>query len=313
MERNFLITWVFPGQGSQSVGMGAGEALPTVETWETARDVLGWDLRSVCLHGPAELLASTSVAQPAILTGSVAAARALESTGLIPDLVAGHSVGELAALVVARALTFEDALRVVTVRAGAMARAGEDRPGSMTALIGMPAERVAAICSETPGIVVVANVNTADQIVISGEEDAVRIAGESARAAGCRRVIPLAVSVAAHSPLMSPAAEELERALASVTLLEPVIPFASCISGRFLSAPDEIKRELVRAMTDPVDWPGCVQALRTAGTDLFVEVGPGRVLSGLVRRIASDARISSVADETEAIALAHDLAAGVTG
>ena len=308
-----MISWVFPGQGSQSVGMATGEAQPAAETWETAREILGWDLRSVCMHGPAELLASTTVAQPAILTASVAAARALEATGLIPDLVAGHSVGELAALVVARALTFEDALRVVTVRAGAMARAGEDRPGSMAAVIGMPAGRVATICSETPGIVVVANVNTADQIVISGEESAVRAAGESARAAGARRVIPLAVSVAAHSPLMRPAAEELERALASVTLLEPAIPFASCITGYFVSAPEEIKRELARAMTNPVDWPACVETLHVAGTDLFVEVGPGRVLSGLVRRIVPDARIASVPDESGAISLAQNLAAGVIG
>lgn len=306
-----MISWVFPGQGSQSVGMGVGEAQPAIETWEIAREILGWDLRSVCLHGPAELLAGTTVAQPAILTASVAAARALEATGLMPDLLAGHSVGELAALVVARALTFEDALRVVTVRAGAMARAGEVRPGHMAALIGLPADRVTTICLETPGVVVVANVNTADQIVISGEEEAVRIAGESARAAGARRVIPLAVSVAAHSPLMSPAAEELERALASVTLLEPSIPFASCITGDFVSAPDEIKRDLLRAMTDPVDWVACVKTLRTAGTDLFVEVGPGRVLSGLVRRIVPDARVASVSDETEAISLAHDLSAGV--
>jgi len=308
-----LISWVFPGQGSQSVGMATGEAQPAAETWATAREILGWDLRSVCIQGPSELLASTMVAQPAILTSSVAAARALEATGLIPDLVAGHSVGELAALVASRALTFEDALREVMERAGAMARAGEERPGSMAAIIGMPADRVAAICSETPGVVVVANVNTADQIVISGEENPVRVAGESARAAGARRVIPLAVSVAAHSPLMLPAAEELEHALESVTLLEPVIPFASCISGRFLSAPDEIKRELVRAMTDPVDWPACVKTLRTAETDLFVEVGPGRVLSGLVRRVVPDARIASVSDESAAISLAHDLAAGVIG
>jgi [acyl-carrier-protein] S-malonyltransferase len=308
-----LISWVFPGQGSQAVGMATGEAQPAVETWGTAREILGWDLRSVCMHGPAELLSSTTVAQPAILTASVAAARALEATGLIPDLVAGHSVGELAALVVARALTFEDALRVVTVRASAMARAGEDLPGSMAAIIGMPADRVATICSETPGIVVVANVNTGDQIVISGEEVAVRAAGESARAAGARRVIPLAVSVAAHSPLMTSAAEQLARALASVTVLEPSIPFVSCLSGRFVGSPEEIKSELVRAMTHPVDWPACVQALRTAGSELFVEVGPGRVLSGLIRRIVPDIRTASVPDESAAISLAHDLSAGVIG
>jgi [acyl-carrier-protein] S-malonyltransferase len=291
--------------------MAPGEAQPAVETWATARDILGWDLRSVCVHGPEELLATTTVAQPAILTASVAAARALEATGLIPDLVAGHSVGELAALVVARAITFEDALRIVGVRAGAMARAGEDRPGSMAAIIGMPADRVATICSETPGVVVVANVNTADQIVISGEEGAVQVAGESARAAGARRVIPLAVSVAAHSPLMASAAEELARALESVIVLEPSIPFASCLSGRFVGSPEEIKFELARAMTHPVDWPACVEALRMAGTDLFVEVGPGQVLSGLVRRIAPDARTASVPNESGAISLAHDLAAGV--
>jgi [acyl-carrier-protein] S-malonyltransferase len=293
--------------------MADGEALPATETWETARRVFGWDLRSVCRHGPAELLASTTVAQPAILTASVAAARALEATGSTPDLVAGHSVGELAALVCARALTFEDALHVVTVRAGAMARAGESHHGGMAALIGLPAERVKDICARTPGVVVVANVNTADQIVISGEDAAVRVAAESARAAGARRVIPLAVSVAAHSPLMRPAAEELERALETVRLLEPVVPFVSCISGDFVGHPDEIKRELVRAMTEPVVWPACVETLLAAGTDLFVEVGPGRVLSGLIRRIARDARIASVPDERAAISFAHERTAEVIG
>jgi [acyl-carrier-protein] S-malonyltransferase len=309
-----VIAWMFPGQGSQSVGMAAGlDAEPAAQTWQSAREILGWDLRSVCLHGPTELLGSTEVAQPAILAASVAAAGALEATGLLPDLVAGHSAGEFAALVVARAMSFEDALRVIIVRAQAMAEAGKKAAGGMAALLGLPAERVREICSETPGVVGLANVNTSDQVVISGEAGAVRAAIENARDAGARRAIPLAVSVAAHSPLMTAAAAKLERAISSVGLLEPVIPFVSSITGDFARSPDEIRRNLVRAMTDPVDWPACIGTLRKAGADLFVEVGPGRVLSGLVRRILPDARVASVADEASAVTLAHELAAGVNG
>ncbi|HEV2685960.1 MAG TPA: ACP S-malonyltransferase, partial [Actinomycetota bacterium] len=258
-----------------------------------------WDVRA------ADKLDSTEVAQPAILAASVAAARALEASGMLPDLVAGHSVGELAALVVARALPFEDALRVVVARANAMGA----HPGSMAAVLGLTPDVVETVCAGIDGTVVVANVNAPGQVVISGEQPSVHAAIPVLKKAGARKVIPLAVSVAAHSPLMEPAKVALARALRDVQLNAPSIPFASCTEGRFLTEPSEIKDALIQALTRRVDWPACVTTVHKAGTDLFVEVGPGRVLTGLNKRIVPDARATSVGSHAEAIALANELAA----
>lgn len=306
-----MIAWTFPGQGSQFVGMGAKlEAQAARDAWVTAHEVLGWDLRSACVAGPEEVLGQTEIAQPAILVASVAAARSLESSGLLPDLVAGHSVGEFAALVAARSLALEDALFAVKIRAEAMARAGRAEHGGMAAVIGLPADILEEVCRRVPGIVGIANVNGPDQVVLSGEYGALLAAGEAARDAGARRVVPLAVSVAAHSPLMATAAEHLRRALDAVTLLAPIIPFASSVAGRFLEDPAEIRASLVRALTGPMSWPACVRALQQEGADLFVEVGPGRVLSGLTRRIIPDARVVSVGDDASAVEFARSLASG---
>lgn len=308
-----MIAWVFPGQGSQFVGMGAGLDTPAArEVFAIAGAVLGKDLRAICLNGPAELLDSTEVSQPAILTVSVAAARSLEASGVLPDLVAGHSVGEFAALVAAHAIAFEEALRVVAARAEAMGRAGRSTPGRMAAVVGLPVERVAELCERSHGIVSVATVNTADQVVISGEVAAVEAVGEAARAAGARRVIPLAVSVAAHSPLMATAAEALREELARISILSPLVPYASCVSGRVEEHPEEIARLLAAGVTHTVNWPACVGALRHAGADTFVEVGPGTVVSGLVRRIVPDARVVSVGSDADVAALERDVASGVT-
>jgi len=304
-----MIGWVFPGQGSQFVGMSEGlNDGPARATWETARGVLGWDVFSVCAHGPAELLDTTEVAQLAILATSVAAQQAIESTGLLPDMVAGHSVGEFAALVAARAMSFEDALTVVRVRGEAMAAAGRSHDGGMAALIGLDAEKATRVCRTLEGSVVVANINAPGQVVISGEREAVAAAIEAARAAGARKVIPLSVSVAAHSPLMREAAAALERALESVALSRPAIPFASSTEGRFVQEPDEIRKALVSALTSPVDWPRCMQAMSNAGARAFVEVGPGPVLTGLNKRIVPDADLTAVGSHAEAVALANHLA-----
>jgi [acyl-carrier-protein] S-malonyltransferase len=305
-----LIAWVFPGQGSQFVGMSDGlDEQPARATWETARSFLGWDVSSVCAHGPKELLDATEVAQIAILTASVATQHAIEATGLLPDLVAGHSVGEFAALVAARSLAFEDALQVVKIRGEAMAAAGAQHDGGMAALIGLDAADARAVCDRTHGTVVVANVNGPGQVVISGERDAVTAASEAARAAGARKVIPLAVSVAAHSPLMAEAARALHDALAAVVISPPAIPFVSSTEGRTLHEPEEIRAALVLALTRSVDWPRCVSAMHEAGARAFVEVGPGRVLSGLNKRIVSDAYIASVGNHVEAVGLANELVA----
>jgi len=304
-----MIAWVFPGQGSQFVGMSDGvNDGPARARWEAARGLLGWDVFSVCAHGPAELLDTTEVAQLAILTTSVAAQQAIEATGLLPDMVAGHSVGEFAALVAARALSFEDAVSVVRVRGEAMAAAGREHDGGMAALIGLSADEAAKVCDSVRSSVVVANINAPGQVVISGERDAVATAIEAARAAGARKAIPLTVSVAAHSPLMRDAAPALERALARISISQPAIPFASSTEGRFIEEPDEIRGALVRALTSPVDWPRCMDAMSRSGARAFVEVGPGHVLTGLNKRIVSDAYLTAVGNHDEAIALANHLA-----
>lgn len=303
---------MFPGQGSQTVGMAAGlDAEPAMAVWDEARAVLGWDVRALCLDGEVGTLAKTEVAQPAILTTSIAAAAALEATGMLPDLVAGHSVGEFAALVVARAMSFEDALRTVSVRAEAMGRAGAACPGTMAAVLGLDVGAVEAVCAGIDGVAVVANVNTADQIVISGERDAVAEAGRAAKAAGARRVLPLQVSVAAHSPLMEPARLDVERAIRSATILDPAIAFASSVTATILDTEVQVSRTLAQGVTSRVEWLGCVTTMRAAGVEAFVEVGPGTVLGGLVRRIAPEAAVVSVADQRAAVNLSKGLATGV--
>ena len=305
-----MIAWIFPGQGSQFVGMGAHLSSEAArETFADARDVLGWDVRSVCRDGPSEVLGETEVSQPAILTVSVAVAETLRSAGSTPDLVAGHSVGEFAALVAARAMSFEDALRAVTTRARAMARAGREHPGGMAAILGFPFEDVEQACGTARGTVTVAAINAATQIVVSGERDAVDHVAEAARSAGARRVISLDVSVAAHSPLMEAAADELRRALEHVAIEVPVVPFVSCVSGNREEDPRRIARLLCAALTGPVRWVDSVHVLRAAGATRFLEIGPGRVLSGLVRSILPEADVAAAGDD-DAIAL---LAGELTG
>lgn len=306
-----MIAWIFPGQGSQSVGMGghlSGDAAR--EIFAEARDVLGWDVRSVCIEGPSDLLGATEVSQPAILTVSVAAAESLRAAGSIPDVVAGHSVGEFAALVAARAMSLEDALRAVTARASAMAGAGRDRAGGMAAILGLELDDVERACSTAGGMVSVAAVNAATQIVVSGERDAVDRAAEAARAAGARRVIPLDVSVAAHSPLMETAADGLKRALRHVSIAPPVVPFVSCVSGSPEADPFEISGLLCEAMTRPVRWVETVHALDAAGTTRFLEIGPGRVLSGLVRSILPQPDVASIGDDDAIELLTGELTGG---
>ena len=279
-------------------------------TFADARDVLGWDVRSVCIDGPADALGETEVSQPAILTVSVAVAESLRATGSTPDLVAGHSVGEFAALVVAGAISFEDALRAVTVRASAMARAGRERPGGMAAILGLSHEDVENACGIAPGFVSVATINAPTQIVVSGERHAVELVTEAARAAGARRVIPLDVSVAAHSPLMETAAQELRRVLEQVSIHPPAVPFVSCGSGGPAADPGEIAGLLCAALTRPVRWVETVHALCAAGAGRFVEVGAGRVLSGLVRSILSEPDVTPIGDDDAIELLAGELTGG---
>ncbi|MEX2558167.1 MAG: ACP S-malonyltransferase [Actinomycetota bacterium] len=308
-----MIAWIFPGQGSQFVGMGAHLSSDAArETFADARDVLGWDVRSVCVDGPSEALGETQVSQPAILTLSVAIAESLRATGSSPDVVAGHSVGEFAVLVAARAMSFEDALRTVTARARAMARAGRERPGGMAAILGLSLQDVERACAAARGVVSVAGINAPTQIVVSGECDAVDQVAEAARTSGARRVIPLDVSVAAHSPLMETAADELRRALEHVSIHSPAVPFVSCVSGSPAADPSEIAGLLCAALTRPVRWVETVHALRAAGTSRFLEIGPGRILSGLVRSILPEPEpdAAAIGDDDGIELLAGELTGG---
>jgi [acyl-carrier-protein] S-malonyltransferase len=300
-----MIAWIFPGQGSQAAGMAAKLESPAAfGVFESAGEAIGWNVRAACVEWSDEQLAPTVVAQPAILATSLAAAATLAERGLQPDLVAGHSVGELAALVVAGCLEPRDACRLVGIRATAMAGAGEAQAGSMAAILGLDPETVADLCASAIGEVVVANINAPGQVVVSGESAAVAIVCASARAAGARRVIPLNVSVAAHSPAMRPAEDALRDALGGVEIRAPHVPFFSCSAAARLHDPRSIAASLAAGITRPVRWTETVGAMTAAGADHFVEVGPGEVLTGLIRRIAPDARTAHVGSDAEVESLA---------
>lgn len=297
-----MIAWMFPGQGSQFVGMGAGlNAEPARDVFARARDVLGVDVRARCVRGPAELLSATEVAQPAIFTVSVAAARTLETHGTLPDFTVGHSLGEFAALASVYAVHFEEALRAVAVRAEAMGRVARTHPGGMVAIIGLDARALDEICRRSNGVVGVANVNAPDQVVISGEEAALGETVAKATERGARRAVRLNVGAATHTSLMAPAVPPLRRVLDGATWLAPLAPVVSTITAEIYTDPGEFPALLARALTEPVRWTDAVHRLVAEGVQTFVEVGPGRVLAGLVRRIAPEARVLTAGDD-EAIA-----------
>jgi len=300
------IACVFPGQGSQYVGMGQDlhEAYPLVrQTFAQASEALSFDLASLCFEGPEEALTDTLNAQPAILTLSIALWRVLqESPFNSPRLLffAGHSMGEYSALVAAGALGFADALRLVRRRGELMQAAGREQPGGMAAVIGLDAAMVERVCArvqaETGGVVGIANYNSPGQIVISGDhaslEGAMSLAGEE----GARRVIPLAVSVAGHSALMAPAAEAFGEILENTLIQRARIPIVANVSAQPLEEPEEIRRELIVQLTAPVRWVESVQHMVARGVDTFVEVGPGEVLRGLIRRIDRGVERKGVGD-----------------
>lgn len=282
----------FPGQGSQQVGMGKDlvERFPAAaEVFARADEVLGFPLSRLCFEGPAEELNDTVNAQPAILTVSIAALRVLEARGERPVCVAGHSLGEFSALIAAGALTFEDALVVVQERGRLMKEAGIRHPGGMAAILGMDVEEVARICEQvsqaTGGYVGIANDNCPGQVVISGDEGALQASMEAAKAAGAKRVVRLAVSIAAHSPLMAEAAAAFRSVLAKVAFHRPRVPFVANATAEVLTEPETIREMLVRQLTSPVRWRNSVQAMLRCGAIRFIEVGPGEVLTGLLRRI----------------------------
>lgn len=280
--------YVFPGQGSQFPGMAKalyeGNAKGK-ELLEKANDILGFRITDIMFEGTPDDLKATRVTQPAIFLHSVVLAKCYE--GFRPDMVAGHSLGEFSALAAAEAISFEDALRLVYIRATQMQLCCEKAPGTMAAIVGLPDEKVEEICSSCEGIVIPANYNCGGQVVISGEKTAVEQACEKAKAEGAKRALPLAVSGAFHSPLMEPARIELGKAIEETRIVEPICPIYQNVSAQAVTDPQTIKKNLLAQLTSPVRWTQSVRNMLADGADYFMEIGPGTVLQGLVKRISA--------------------------
>ena len=273
--------YIFPGQGSQFPGMGQELYPGHKELMESANDILGFRITDIMFGGTADDLKATRVTQPAIFLHSVVLAKSQASA---PDMVAGHSLGEFSALVAAGALSFEDGLRLVSLRAQAMQECCEMQPGAMAAIIGLPDARIEEVCAGIPGVVP-ANYNSPGQVVISGEEAAVDKACEILKADGAKRALRLPVSGAFHSPLMEPAREKLARAIEATPFQAPRCPVYQNVTAAPTEDPAVIKENCLKQLTSPVRWTQTVLNMAADGATEFVELGPGNVLQGLVKRI----------------------------
>lgn len=295
--------FVFPGQGSQSVGMGADlarEFAEAREVFETADRVLGFSLSDLCWNGPEERLRQTEFTQPAIVTVSLAAWRVLQSKGIRPKMVAGHSVGEYAALAAAGVLTLEECLRLVRRRGQLMQEAGDDRPGSMAAVFGLSVEQAEELCRRVGkdgfGTLELANLNSPEQIVVSGEISAIDNAECVAKELGAKRYIKLSVSAAFHSSLMDPAAKKLAEDLDAVNFKQAQFPVVSNVSAQAVTSASDIRDALRRQVASQVRWVESVQTMVKSGINTFVEVGPGTALAGMIRKIQRDLKVLNVQD-----------------
>ena len=301
------IALVFPGQGSQFVGMGRAlydASVAARQIFNDADEILGFPLVRLCFQGPAEELEDTVNAQPAILTVSAAALEAIKERAaaaggkITPVVVAGHSLGEFTALVAAGVLDFPAALRLVRERGRLMKEAGEERPGGMAAVIGLDDETLVEVVAEAKdaGIIGVANANCPGQTVISGELNALLRAMELAKARGAKRVARLGISIASHSPLMARASAQLGELLNRSPLRSPQVPIVANVTGRAITNVEEVRQELAHHIERPVNWTRSVREMMNAGAGTFVEVGPGQVLSGLIKRINRDATTLGLGD-----------------
>ena len=279
--------YVFPGQGSQFPGMAKDlyENQPKAkEMLEKANEILGFRITDIMFEGTADDLKATKVTQPAIFLHSTVLAACYD--GFKPDMTAGHSLGEFSALVAAGAISFEDGLRLASIRANAMQKCCEANPGGMAAIIGMTNEAVEDVCKSVDGLVIPANYNSDGQVVISGEKAAVEAACEKAKEAGAKRALPLPVSGAFHSPLMEPARKELAEAIEKTTFSAPVCPVYQNVTAKAETDPETIKANLLAQLTSPVRWTQSVKSMVADGADYFMEIGPGNVLQGLIKRTA---------------------------
>ena len=289
--------YIFPGQGSQFPGMGKAlyeRSAEAREMMDKANEILGFPITDIMFGESAEDLKATRVTQPAIFIHSVVLARC---SGLeAPAMVAGHSLGEFSALAAAGAMDFEDALRLVAVRASAMQKCCEQVPGTMAAVINLPAETVEEICASCAGLVIPANYNSDGQIVISGEAEAIAEACAKMKEAGAKRALPLAVSGAFHSPLMEPARLELAEAIEKTPFRAPVCPVYQNVTALPSTDPEVIKDNLLRQLTSPVRWTQTIRNMVADGADSFLEIGPGTVLQGLVKRIAPEVENQGISE-----------------
>jgi [acyl-carrier-protein] S-malonyltransferase len=294
--------YIFPGQGAQFTGMGLDlyENSPLAQDlFEKANEILGFHITDIMFEGSADDLKETKVTQPAIFLHSVILAKTLGDS-FKPDMVAGHSLGEFSALVASGALTFEDGLRLVSQRALAMQKACEIQPSTMAAVLGLDDDVVEKICAATEGVVVAANYNCPGQLVISGEVEAVNAACEALKAEGARRALVLPVGGAFHSPMMEPAREELAAAIENTPFSKPNCPIYQNVTASAVTDENEIKANLISQLTAPVRWTQSVKQMIADGATHFTEVGPGKVLQGLVKKINSEVETASAILQSEA-------------
>lgn len=285
--------YVFPGQGSQFSGMGR-ELYENNELakqlFDKADEILGFAITKVMFEGSDEELKQTKVTQPAVFLHSVILAKVL---GIKPDAVAGHSLGEFSALVAADALSFEDGLRLVAKRAMAMQKCCENEPGGMAAILGLDDATIEQVCAEVEGVVIAANYNCPGQLVISGANEAVDAACVKLKEAGARRALRLPVGGAFHSPLMEAARAELEQAISEVEFHTPVCPIYQNVDAKPQTAPETIKANLIAQLTAPVRWTQIAQNMIADGCDSFVELGPGAVLQGMIKKVSTEVSVES--------------------